>query len=100
MVQSVAFTVDGGMGTAAVLGMDAAVGGSTVVVGRFEGVGAGRWVVAGAALGCATALAVGLSVAVAGPLHAASDSRNDSIKLAHVILRVGLARFCFVMIFP
>ncbi len=80
MIQSVAFTVDGGMDAAAVL--DAEVGGSTVVVGMFEGVGAGRWVVVGAALGCATALAVGLIVAVAGPLHAASDSRNGSIKLA------------------
>ncbi len=86
------------LGTAAVL--DAAVGGSTIVVGRLEGVGAGSWVVAGAALGCAAVLAVGLIDPVADPLHAASDSRNGSIKLARVILSVGLARFCFVTVFP
>ncbi len=78
MVQSVAFKVDGV--TVAVL--DAAMGVSTVVVGMFEGVGAGIGVVAGIALGCATALAVGLIGPVACPLHAASDSRNGSIKLA------------------
>ncbi len=86
------------LGTAAVL--DAAVGGSTIVVGRLEGVGAGSWVVAGAALGCAAALAVGLVDPVAGPLHAASDSRNGSIKLVQVNLSVGLARFCFAIVFP
>ncbi len=80
--------------------LDAAVGESTVVVGMFEGAGAGIWVVAGAVAGCATALAVGLIGPVACPLHAASDSRNGSIRLAQVNLSVGLARFCFAIVFP
>ena len=80
--------------------LDAAVGGSTVAVGMFEGVGAGIWVVAGEALGCVTVLAVGLICPVACPLHAASDSRNASIKLAQGNLSVGLARFCFAIVFP
>ena len=96
MVQSVPFEVGG----AAVVVLDAAVGGGAVIEGTFEGVGAGILVVAGAVAGRATALAVGLIDPVVCPLHAASVSRSGSIKLAQVNLRFGPARFCFAILVP